>query len=245
MPAERIARLERGLQIDRRAGCQVPECRQRERLARYVGRERAITQLDCRQATALHADAVTDIDPGGVESIEGDQQPSVSAARLATDHPADVLNDTREHSPTLLLDTAMRHCSRPAQPQSRRLRRSGRRLDDHEAGGILQLLQLAHLRPAAAPAARAVSAPCRRSAHRPALAQQRPGEPGPGLHPQLVDLAPAEAVQHVGQAQAGRAAQRVTGLRQQPLPRLRAAAGELGAPRYRDSASFSSVIREQ
>src|SRR5690348_7216526 len=98
MTTERIACFERGFQIDGRARRQVAERRQRKSFVRYVGGERAIAQLDCRQTTALHTDAIADINSGRVESIESDQQPDVAAACLTTHYPADVLNDACEHS---------------------------------------------------------------------------------------------------------------------------------------------------
>ncbi len=102
MAAERVARLERGLEVDLRAGLQVAERGQRQGLARDVGGEAAWRDLERRQAAAADADAVAIDDARHRQRGHVDPQAHVAAARLERTDGADVADDPGEHVTGLL-----------------------------------------------------------------------------------------------------------------------------------------------
>src|ERR1700720_1657193 len=96
--AERIPGPERGLEIHRRIGLQFTEGGEVQRLARYVGGERARLHRSRGQTATLHADTVADATHRQVEALRGDHQTHIAAARFTRLHPADVLNYSGKHS---------------------------------------------------------------------------------------------------------------------------------------------------
>src|SRR6516164_5837744 len=97
MAAERIAGTQCRLEIHCGAGREITERGERERLARYVGAECLRPKLDRGETASLDAQAVADACVRKIQPLTADREPHITTARLACEHPSDILHDPGEH----------------------------------------------------------------------------------------------------------------------------------------------------
>src|SRR5215472_14825100 len=96
--AERVAGLERWLEVYRGADREVTERGEREGLAGDVGRKGVVEELDGGQAAALHADAVADAKVARPKAIERNHHVGVTTAILAGPHLTNVLHNSSKQT---------------------------------------------------------------------------------------------------------------------------------------------------
>src|SRR5205823_1845868 len=92
VPAERLARAERRLDVDARAGLEPRERGARERLGNGVEGDAAAVHGDCRQAAAVDSDGIADGEAGG-RRRRLDLEPDPGIAALDADDAPDLADD--------------------------------------------------------------------------------------------------------------------------------------------------------
>src|SRR6056297_3532742 len=97
MAAERVAGLQRRLQVDRRPGRQPSQRGQLERFGRCIGRERRRLRRQCGQTDAVDRDAVADLQAESGQRVGGDGQAFSAMGRLDAFNTALGFYDSGEH----------------------------------------------------------------------------------------------------------------------------------------------------
>jgi hypothetical protein len=134
MPAERVAGAQRRLKIHRRSHRELPERGERERFARYVGRESAPLHVRRGKAAALYTDTVTDPEAHRVQVVGNEQTYIAPAGRVALD-AADVLDDPGEHVARFLVGGRQR-------PQAQaQIRAHGLCFEEREGRRVFEVMQ--------------------------------------------------------------------------------------------------------